>query len=145
MIPLVGKYFQVGWVVILIVPVLMVDNIARFQGKILQNDSTGNPLTLPALVVFALLQSLYVCVIALFIAKYMFTVADNGSAFCDRFTTTRTRHSKFAIGLLGCVNAVRLKSFIDSLPGYVVLLGKVGDRHKVNFIGGDNVNYDARC
>jgi len=144
-ISLVGKYFQVGWVVILIIPVLMVDNIARFQGKILQNDSTGNPLTLPALVVFALLQSLYVCVITLHIAKDVFSFSDVGAIFSYRRTAARARYDNFSVGIVGCVDVVALEGFIDALSGYSVPFCKFFDCYKVNLIGGDDVNFYPGC
>ena len=137
-ISLVGKNPQVPRFIVLGVPVLMVDDMAWFDLKILRNNGPPDALAVPVPVIFSLLFAFKVSVVALLRAEQMPPVTDLTPGPRRGLTAGRAGYRQHAI--FSGVDTRSFNHLVYALSGLIIPLGDLYHRLKANGVCVDNVN-----
>ena len=143
MISIGCKYFKIPKLIIQGVPVLMMDHVARLQGKMFGHFHSGDPLALSGRVIRSFLFGFQESVITFMRTMQRCSIPDLTPMPCKELAARMAGYVKVLV--IGWVNTVALQELPDPLPGPVVLSGKVNHGYQVNGIGVDNVNFLFRC
>ena len=143
MIPISSKYHKIINPVIQAVPIDVMYNMIRQQSKVFGSDLSAPPLSVAVAVIRSLLFGVKISVVAFMRAVKAFSITDMAACAADYLAARLAGYIHPLI--LSRVDPVALEQLPDALSGSTVSFGKVDHRHKVNCIGGDDVNFVFRC